>query len=341
MKISFNNDYSEGAHPSILKKIVEKNLESNIGYSNDDYCKQANKLILDEIDCPTSKVHFFVGGTQTNLTFIASVLRPHQAVICCESGHINVHETGSVEATGHKVISTPAVLGKVSIEEIDKCLKHHQDEHMVMPKMVYISNSTEIGTIYTKKELIDLYNYCKENNLYLFVDGARLGSAITAKNNDTTLKDFAKYCDAFYIGGTKHGLLFGEALVINNIKLEEGFRFIMKQKGALLAKGFLLGIQFKELFSNKLFYNIGKHENEMAEKIQDAFVKKGIELYINSQTNQIFPVFNEKQYKKLEKKYLFSVWEKIDSKRIITRFVTSWATKQEDVDNLINDINDL
>ena len=341
MKISFNNDYSEGAHPNILKKIVEKNLESNIGYGCDDYCKQARDLILKEIDCPTSKIHFFVGGTQTNLTFIASVLRPHQAVICCESGHINVHETGSVEATGHKVLTTPAFLGKVKIEEIDKCLKYHQDEHMVMPKMVYISNSTEIGTLYTLKELKKLYAYCQKNNLYLFVDGARLGAAITAKSNDVTLKDFAKYCDAFYIGGTKHGLLFGEALVINNNDLEEDFRFIMKQKGALLAKGFLLGIQFKELFVNNLFYEIGKHENTMAETIQNAFIKKEIELFINSNTNQIFPILSKKQYDELDKKYLFSIWKKLDNNRIITRFVTSWATKQEDVDNLINDIKKL
>ncbi len=255
----FTNDYSEGAHINILNALVESNLNQEIGYGNDSFCEEAKKLIKAKIKNENADIHFVSGGTQANLIIISSALRPHEAIIAASTGHINVHETGAIEATGHKICTVETEDGKLSVEHIKSVLENHSDEHMVKPKMVFISNSTELGTIYKKAELEEISKFCKENNLYLHLDGARLGSALTSRDNDLTLDELSSLVDIFYIGGTKNGALLGEAIVINNDRLKEDFRYHIKQKGAMLAKGKVLGIQFVELFKNDLFFELANH----------------------------------------------------------------------------------
>lgn len=326
---SFKNDYSEGAHPRILETLLRTNLEQSEGYGKDTYCEQAEKLIKDKLNNQEVDVHFISGGTQTNLIAISSFLRPYEAVISANTGHIYVNEAGSIEATGHKVIPIDVEDGKLRKEDILLVLTKYSNEHVVKPKLVYISNSTEIGTIYTKSELENLSQVCKENNLILFMDGARLGSAITCRENDLTLEDISKLTDIFYIGGTKNGALLGEALVICNKNLQDDFRYNLKQKGAMLAKGRLLGIQFIELFKDDLFFEIGKHENDMADILREGINNLGYDFFVNSPSNQIFPILNNSVLNELEKYYGFSIWEKVDENRSAIRLVTSFATKKE------------
>ena len=326
---SFKNDYSEGAHPRILETLLRTNLEQSEGYGKDTYCEQAEKLIKDKLNNQEVDVHFISGGTQTNLIAISSFLRPYEAVISANTGHIYVNEAGSIEATGHKVIPIDVEDGKLRKEDILLVLTKYSNEHVVKPKLVYISNSTEIGTIYTKSELENLSQVCKENNLILFMDGARLGSAITCRENDLTLEDISKLTDIFYIGGTKNGALLGEALVICNKNLQDDFRYNLKQKGAMLAKGRLLGIQFIELFKDDLFFEIGKHENDMADILREGINNLGYDFFVNSPSNQIFPILNNNVLNELEKYYGFSIWEKVDENRSAIRLVTSFATKKE------------
>ncbi|MEG1311264.1 MAG: aminotransferase class V-fold PLP-dependent enzyme [Romboutsia sp.] len=335
---SFKNDYSEGAHPQILETLLRTNLEQAEGYGKDIYCEEAEKLIQNKLNNNNVDVHFISGGTQTNLIAISSFLRPYEGAISANTGHIFVNEAGSIEATGHKVISVDVEDGKLRKEDIIHVLSKFPNEHVVKPKLVYISNSTEIGTIYTKEELQGLSKACKDNNLLLFMDGARLGSALSCKENDLTLEDIGKLTDAFYIGGTKNGALLGEALVICNEALQEDFRYNLKQRGAMLAKGRLIGIQFLELFKENLFFEIGKHENDMADILRDGISELGYKYFVNSPSNQIFPIFNNEVIKKLEESYAFNVWEKVDENNTAIRLVTSFATKEEAALEFINDL---
>lgn len=339
---SFNNDYSEGAHPRILESMMNSNLIQHTGYSMDEeHTAHAKELIKKEIKREDVDVHMIVGGTQTNLITIATALRPYQAVICAATGHINVHETGAIEATGHKVIAMPAGDGKLTPALIQKALDIHTDEHMVQPKMVYISNSTEIGTQYAKAELEAIHHICRLNHLYLFMDGARMGAALTSPVNDLTLADIAQLTDVFYIGGTKNGALFGEALVICHPDLKPDFRFMIKQRGAMLAKGWLLSIQFEELFQNNLFYDMAAHSNKMASILRKGIADLGYTFYSDSQTNQLFPIFPEEVIKHLEKNFVFSLQEKLDDDRSAIRLVTSWATKEEGVDSFLRELAEI
>ena len=335
---SFANDYSEGTHESILKALVDTNLKQSSGYGLDEYSEKARDILKNVLKNDKIDIHFIPGGTQANLISISSFLRQHEAAIAANSSHIATHETGAIEATGHKVITIRSDDGKLTVEKIEKVLKIHSDEHMVKPRLVYISNSTEIGTIYKKQELIELYSYCKENNLILYIDGARMGSAITCKENDLKLSDLVNLCDAFYIGATKNGALFGEALVICNDSLKKDFRYNIKQKGALLAKGRLLGLQFIELFKDDLYFKLASHANEMAALIQDALIENNYKLFINSPTNQVFPILENSTLEKLSEKYSFTIWEEIDENHTVVRICTSWATDKEKVLQLINDL---
>lgn len=335
---SFKNDYSEGAHPRILNALVETNLVQTEGYGEDIYCQKAAELIKERIGRKDIAIHFLSGGTQTNLTAISAFLRPHEAAIAANTGHIFVHETGAIEATGHKVISIPVNDGKINPEAVQGVLDAHTDEHMVKPRLVYISNPTEIGTIYLKHELEELSRFCKRNNLYLYLDGARLGSALCSPENDLKLSDLGALTDAFYIGGTKNGALLGEALVICNPSLQEDFRFHLKQKGAMLAKGRLLGIQFLELFRDDLYFDLAKHANAMADLLRNAFQNECFGFLTHSSTNQIFPIMPDSLIDKLQKKYAFIVWSKTDPTHSAVRLVTSWATKEEAVLAFIEDL---
>jgi threonine aldolase len=341
--IYFNCDYNEGAHPLILDRLYKTNMEQSAGYGEDNYCAQARELICSLCENTDLAVHFLVGGTQANLTVIAAALRPHQGVIAALSGHINVHETGAIESCGHKVLTVPSADGKITAQQVENMYKGHvQDEsfeHTVQPKMVYISNPTELGTIYTLDELTALSKCCRKNGLYLFMDGARLGYGLTAKDNDLTLESIAKFCDVFYIGGTKNGALFGEAVVISNPVLNHDFRYIMKQKGGMLAKGRLLGIQFLTLLENGLYFELGKQANVLAEKIRIACKDKGYSFLVEGTTNQIFVIMPDEKLSVLGKKYVFSYQQRIDDLHSAVRFCTSWATTEKQVEELLEDIS--
>ncbi|MBP1764079.1 MAG: aromatic amino acid beta-eliminating lyase/threonine aldolase [Firmicutes bacterium] len=336
---SFKNDYSEGAHPRILDSLIRCNLEQTEGYGGDPYCRQAGERIKQLLNRSDVDVHFFSGGTQTNLVALSAVLRPHEAVIAPNTGHILVHETGAIEATGHKIISVDVNDGKLTVPHIEAVLTAHTDEHMVKPKLVFLSNPTEIGSIYSKADLEEISRCCKNNKLYLYVDGARLGSALCSEENDLAISELARLVDIFYIGGTKNGALLGEALVICRDELKENFRFHMKQKGALLAKGRLLGIQFAELFQDGLYFELAKHANAMAALLKDAISNNGYQFLTHSPTNQIFPILPNWLIKTLEEKYSFYIWSKIDDEHSVIRLVTSWATKKEMVTAFIKDLN--
>lgn len=332
---SFMNDYSEGAHPRILELLMKSNLEQNTGYGQDLHSKKAKEYIKKLIKKENVDIHFIPGGTQTNLLSISSFLRPHQAVISVDTGHVNTHETGAIEATGHKVVTTPSKDGKLTPDAIQKVLDYHSDEHMVQPKMVYISNSTELGTIYSKAELTAIRDICLKNDLILYLDGARIASALTSKNNDLSLSDIAELVDAFYIGGTKNGALLGEALIICKENLKEDFRYLIKQRGALMAKGFIAGIQFEALFQDDLYFELAKYANEKAEQIADILQEKGYSFYAQPCTNQLFPILHNSILDKLSEEFIYSVEEKVDDEHSAVRFVTSWATTVESVDKLI------
>ncbi len=343
--ISFVNDYSEGAHSEVLELLLKSNLEQNNGYGLDMHSDRAKEYMKKHLNKEKVDIHFISGGTQTNLLVISSFLRPHQCVIAADTGHINVHETGAIEATGHKVLAMPCEHGKLTRPAIEKALKEHSDEHMVQPKMVYISDSTELGTIYTKNELIEIHEVCKENNLILFLDGARLASALTCESNDLTLEDIAKLVDVFYIGGTKNGALFGEALVICKDELKEDFRYLIKQRGALLAKGFVLGIQFEALFQPReingqeeqeiLFYENGRNANLRAQELAKALMAAGYEFFAPVYSNQLFPILTKNEIKELSNQFGFLTQFQIDENYTVIRLVTSWATTKENVEEFI------
>ena len=335
---SFKDDYSEGAHPRILDALIESNLFQMKGYGEDDYTREAIELIKKRIKRSDIDIHLFSGGTQTNLTVISAFLRPHEAVIAANTGHILVHETGAIEATGHKILSCEVIDGKLDPAHLKSVLDTHTDEHMVKPKLVYISNPTEIGSIYTKRELEQLSEFCKDNHLFLYLDGARLGSALCSEENDIALSDLVTLVDAFYIGGTKNGALMGEALVICRDTLKGEFRFYIKQKGGLLAKGRVLGIQFLELFRDDLYFDLAKHANTMASLLKNEISRAGYKFLTHSTSNQIFPILPNWLISKLQEKYSFYVWAKIDVDHSAIRLVTSWATREDAVLAFIGDI---
>ena len=340
--IYFNCDYNEGAHEKVLERLNKTNMEQTAGYGEDEYCGQARKLICGLCKDDSLMVQFLVGGTQANMTVISAALRPHQGVLSADTGHINVHETGAVESTGHKVLSLPSVDGKITAKQVEDAYRSHVEEdsfeHMVQPKMVYISNPTELGTIYSKAELEALSQVCRKNGLYLFMDGARLGYGLTSKENDLDLEQIAKLCDVFYIGGTKVGALFGEAVVISNPALKEDFRYMIKQKGGMLAKGRLLGVQFLALLEDGLYFEISRHANELAEEIRDACKKAGYPFLVENPTNQIFVILPDEKLARLGENYSFCYQERVDETHSAVRICTSWATTRESVEKLIKDI---
>ena len=343
--IRFECDYTEGAHRRILERLLATNEEQTPGYGDDGHTARAKEYIRAACAAPDADVWLLVGGTQANKTVIKHLLRPHQGALCAVTGHINVHESGAIESTGHKVLALPSRDGKLTAAQIEEAyLAHWNDEtheHMVQPGMVYLSHPTENGTTYTKAELTAISAVCRRLGLYLYLDGARLGYGLASEGNDLTLPDIARLCDVFYIGGTKVGALFGEAVVIPNPAVKKDFRYLIKQEGGLLAKGRLLGIQFETLFEDGLYYEISAHADRLAMKLRDAFAAKGIPFLYESTTNQQFPILPDSAVEILAKKYAFSSWGRVDETHTAVRFATSWATKEESVDALIADIQAL
>ena len=329
----------EGAHISILERLIETNLEKTVGYGEDEYSKSAKEKIKAACNAPDARVHFLVGGTQTNATVIDSILAPYQGVVSAVTGHIACHESGAIEASGHKIITIPSHEGKICANELEAVfigyLNDESREHTVMPGAVYVSHPTEYGTLYTKSELSEIYSICKKYNAPLFLDGARLGYGLAANGTDLTLPDIAKYTDVFYIGGTKVGALFGEAVVITNDKLCPCFLTMIKRHGAMLAKGRLLGIQFDALFTDGLYLKIARNAIDMAEYLKAELLKRGYSLHIDSPTNQLFVIMSDEKIKKLKEKVGFTYWERLDDKSSVIRFVTSFATTKEQVDELL------
>lgn len=341
----FNNDYNEICHPEILGSIVANQELQQPGYGADAICDEAASIIREKCNAPSAAVHFLVGGTQTNLSVIAAALRPHQAVVAADSGHINVHETGAIEATGHKVIALDSTDGKISAQQVMKIVLEQRcsgdAEHFAQPKLVYISNPTEYGTIYSRDELCELSLLCKELGLFLYVDGARLGYGLTSVGNDLTLEYLAKYCDVFYIGGTKCGAMFGEAAVIINPQIADDFRYIIKQRGGLLAKGWLLGSQFRVLFKNNLYFEIARKANRQADKIRAVLNELGYDQFVSNNTNQVFAILPDVLLDELGKNFTYAVWEKYNDSSTVVRFCTSWATKDVAVDALCDELRRL
>ena len=343
--IQFQCDYNEGAHPAIMQRLCETNMEQTVGYGEDRYCEEARALIRKACEREDVDVHLLVGGTQTNTTVISHTLRPYQGVLTAVSGHINVHETGAIEATGHKVLAIASEDGKLTASQIEEAMQAHLNEdgpeHMVQPGMVYISFPTEVGTVYNCAELQEIRTVCSKYALPLFVDGARLGYGLCSPESDITLPQLAKLADVFYIGGTKVGALFGEAVVITNETLKRDFRYSIKRHGGMLAKGRLLGLQFSTLFTENLYLNIAQHAINEAMRIKAALQSKGITFLMDSPTNQQFPIFSNSQLEVLSKEFLFSIWQRIDEEHTAVRICTSWATKSENVDRLIRAIEQL
>ncbi len=333
---NFVNDYNCLAHPEILKRMEALALEKQPGYGLDRHCARAKELLYKELGTDKVDIHFIPGGTGTNLIAIAAFLRPHHAVLGATTAHINEHEAGSIEACGHKVVTVPTVDGKLRPDDLAPVLESHNHDNQVKIRMVYISDSTEVGTVYNKKEMKDLHDFCRAKDLLLFVDGARMGSALTSDHSDLIMKDFVKYTDAFYIGGTKNGALLGEALVIVNEGLKEDFRYIMKQKGGILAKSFIMGIQFETLFEDGLYYRLAEKANYLANKLAAGLKDLGVNFIQEPQSNQIFPIFNRKQIEKLRKDFAFEDWAYEGDGLYSVRFVTTWSSSEEGVDALIN-----
>ena len=337
MKYSFRSDYCELAHPEVLEAFCAVGKTQFTGYGLDEFSFRAAEIIKDMTEAPTADVHFICGGTHANLTIISSVLRPHEAVIATDKGHIFVHEAGAIEATGHKICAVKDSRGKLGVVNIENTLKAHDDDQMVSPRLVYISQTTETGTIYSKAELTAIFETCRKNGLYLFIDGARLGTALNSHVSDLTYADIASNADVFYIGGTKNGALFGEAIVVNNDTMKKDFRTILRQRGALVSKGAALGIQFEELLKDGLYDKLAKHANAMALKMADGIIDAGYELMNPVETNMLFPVFPEKVAEALRENYEFYDWEKTHD-TITVRLVTSCATPESVVDKFIADL---
>lgn len=342
--VRFNNDYNHGAHPSILKAIANTNSTSYGGYGEDEWCDKASFIIRKLIDRPDAEVKFFPGATQANFIVIDAALNQVQSVIAADTGHINCHEAASIENTGHKILQLPNTDGKIIAAQIEACAAAYYDadepEYLTEPKMVYISFPTEQGTLYSLDELTAIHDVCEKYGMYLFVDGARMGYGLGSEKNDITLKDFAELTDVFYIGGTKCGALFGEAVIITATAIKRRFKAYMKQNGAVLAKGWLLGLQFATLLENGEYFSITSRADELALQIKKAFIDKNIPLWVDSFTNQQFVILNDAQKDKLAEKYIFEVQGQIKDGTVV-RFCTSWATSQAEVDGLVNDINKL
>lgn len=338
--IHFNSDYMEGAHPEVMRRLVETNLEQTVGYGLDDYSVHAKELIREACQAPEAAVYLLVGGTQTNATVIDGLLRRHEGVLATETAHINTHESGAIEATGHKVLALPQHDGKLLASEVEAFIRDfYRDEtyeHMVAPGMVYISHPTELGTLYSLSELEALSGVCRKAGIPLYLDGARLGYALSAPSTDVTLADVARLCDVFYIGGTKVGALFGEAVVAAHPGRLPHLYPLIKQHGALLAKGRLLGLQFEALFADGLYQRIGAHAVRLALKLKEAFRAKGYRLFLDSPTNQQFVFLPNEVIDRLSEQATFELWGPRDETETVVRFVTSWATREEDVDTLIS-----
>ena len=338
--ISFENDYSEGTCKEILDELIKENLTQVTGYGKDKFCLRAANAIKKAIGDNEIDVHFIPGGTPCNV-LACSLVKPYEGIICAKTGHINTHETGAVEGAGHKCLIAESKDGKLSAKSIEEAFYSYPDEHVVKPAMVYISDSTEIGTIYTKKELTAISKTCKKLGLYLFLDGARLGSALMAKGNDLTLKDINELTDIFYIGGTKNGALFGEAMVISNPELKKDFRYLLKNKGFMSAKHRTMGISFYTLFESDLYFDLAKHANKMADLLRKCFTETKTKFFSKTTTNQIFVVLDNKTIKELRKKYMFESWGVVDKNHTAIRLVTSWATTKENVEAFIKDYKNI
>lgn len=336
----FTSDYMEGAHEKVLRKLSESNMEPLPGYGTDVYCERAKEKIKALCRCDSADVFFLVGGTQTNAVVINTFLKSYEGVVCADNGHIYTHEAGAVEFTGHKVLNLPGECGKLKADTLRKYLEtffaDENHEHAVFPGMVYISHPTEYGTLYSKAELEQLSSVCQKYEIPLYLDGARLGYGLMSKNTDVTLPDIARLCDAFYIGGTKVGALCGEAVVFTKNNTPKHFMTIVKQHGALLAKGRLLGVQFDTLFTDNLYFDISRHAIDMAELLKQGLSQKEYCFYMDSPTNQQFIIMENTQMEALKKDVAFSFWEKYDETHTVVRFATSWATKEEDVRALLD-----
>lgn len=342
--IFFRSDYSQGAHPKVMEALEKTNLEHTDGYGLDPHCENAANMVRELIGCPDANVHMMVGGTPCNITFLAAVLKPYESLISARTGHVYFHETGAAEATGHRVLTVDGVQGKITPEMIDIAFKEYEDEHTPKPGMVYISLPTEMGTIYKKAELEALYAKCKEKDLIFYIDGARLGSALTCKANDISIKDLPKLCDAFYIGGTKNGALFGEVLVILRDDLNDHFRWMIKRQCGLLAKGRLLGVQFEALLEggeDSVYFQMASQANELAELLREGLAARNISLYSQSETNQVFPLLPAPMVKELAKDFFFYEWAPEEAGMIPIRLVTSWGTKKEDVEAFLDAVDRL
>ena len=342
MKISFKNDYSEGAHPAILEALLQTNRQQQPGYGLDDYTEQAKALIRERIGNPQAEIFFVSGGTQANLLVLGHVLRPHESIIACQSAHIADHETGAIEAVGHKIHLAPSDNGKLTPEHIRNYASRYTNvPHQVQPRLVYITQATEIGTLYSLAELKAIWQCCQELGLLLYMDGARLAQALSAEGNDIGWEDLARYTDIFYIGATKCGALLGEAIVFNQAALADYFSFYIKQKGALLAKGRLLGLQFLTLFQNNLYEELGRVANTQMKRINEAFVAKGIGFLSDTCTNQLFPILTQRQIAQLSADFDFYLWQKVDAEHTAIRLITSWATEDSQVEALLRVIEGL
>ena len=333
--IHFRNDYSAGAHPAVLEALCRTNQELTAGYGMDPYCQAAADTIRDLCACPQAAVHFLVGGTHVNKTALGAFLRPYEAVIAAETAHIHGHETGAIEHNGHKILTCPAPDGKLTAEMVRSVCAAHGPEHTVLPRLVYISNTTEVGTVYSLSELHALHEACRELGLLLYCDGARLGSALTAPGSDAGFADYGALCDAFTIGGTKNGLLFGEALVITDPALHHGFRHCMKQQGAILAKGRLLGVQFSAILENGLYLDLAREANRLAGRLTDGLRRLGVPFWVESPSNQVFPILPDAVVEAMEPEVSFEVQQHMDGGRTCIRLVTGWHSTDADVDALL------
>lgn len=336
--ISFESDYTTGAHPNILKRLTETNYEFLSGYGTDHYCESAREKIRTACECPEADVHLLVGGTQTNALVISAMLHDYEGVIAADTGHVSVHEAGAIEYTGHKVLTLPHHEGKLMAGDLKEYLERFYDdgnhEHMVFPGMVYISYPTENGTIYSREELEQIYDICRQYEIPLFIDGARLGYGLMSSEADMTLADIARLCDVFYIGGTKVGALCGEAVVFTKNNTPKHFTTVIKQHGALLAKGRLLGIQFDTLFTDDLYWELSRHAIGMADKLKSVLREKGYSFAWETPTNQQFVILENNKMKELREKVAFSFWEKYDESHTVVRFATSWSTTEKDIELL-------